>query len=167
MSRKENNMGDKVQQQREKYQFLPRVMHVTPLQECLNQFEELHNEYHDFCNTEPDRYDTLDEYLCDVFTENEIIECLHTLSSCNCCEKHTGKSADDCSHNYPSECECWCRHNRRWIYRCLSKYDSVVREKHDDENNVVVLPSKPKLYIESVNSDTYMKVDKNDYGYWV
>ena len=121
------------------YQYLTRVMHPSPLEECLDQFEEIHSEYHSFCKTEPGIYDTLYDYLRDVFTENELIECLHTLSSCNCCEKHTGKHTESCENKYPRECQCLCRHNRRWIYRCLSKYVSDS-QKHED---------------------------KNDYGYWV
>ena len=97
-------------------------MHPSPLEECLAKFDEIHSEYHSFCKTEPGRYDTLYDYLKEVLTENELIECSHTLSSCNCCERHTGKPTESCENKCPHECQCLCRHNRRWIYRCLSKY---------------------------------------------
>ena len=95
----------------------------------INEFETSHPKYDKTDDT------SFAEYLYHMLNEREMIECLHTLSSCNCCEKHSCDSHElQEGELYLRECKCKCRQSRRHLYRGLYQYANTGTPRQEPLN---------------------------------
>ena len=155
-------------------------------QEAINFLEILQDEV----EKEP-QYDSFTEKLVDNLNEQELGMCLFKLNKCTCCLKHTSQGP-----GFINNCECKCRHFRRWIYRALATYSGkqLVNQKHHTENPECTEPEahepgahepgahEPAAHEKAEHSgddlpdyedvvdeyrDTYLNIDNLEHGYWV
>lgn len=109
-------------------------------QEAIYFLETLQDEV----EKEP-QYDSFTEKLVDNLNEQELGMCLFKLNKCTCCLKHTSQEP-----GFINNCECKCRHYRRWIYRALATYSGkqLVIQKHHTENPECIEPGayEPEAY---------------------
>ena len=127
------------------------------------------------------QYDSFTEKLVDNLNEQELGMCLFKLNKCTCCLKHTSQDP-----GFINNCECKCRHFRRWIYRALATYSGkkIVIQKHHTENPECTEPGayEPEAYEKAEHPsddlpdyedvvdeyrDTYLNIDNLEHGYWV
>ena len=129
------------------------------------------------------QYDSFTEKLVDTLNEKELGMCLFKLNKCTCCLKHTSQDP-----GFINNCECKCRHFRRWLYRALATYsgDQLVIQKHNSvevdccnlydveqpgayqqksEQSADYLPDYEDVVDEY--RDTHLNIDNLKYGYWV
>jgi len=150
-------------------------------QEAINFLEILQDEV----ENEP-QYNSFTEKLVNNLNEQELGLCLFKLNKCTCCLKHTSQGP-----GFINNCECKCRHFRRWIYRALATYSGkqLVIQKHHTENPECIEPGAYEPaehsgddlpdyedvvddlpdYEDVVDEyrDTYLNIDNLEQGYWV
>ena len=142
----------------------------------INEFENSHPKYDKTDDT------SFGEYLAHKLNEHEMIECLHVLSCCNCCEKHTcGSHELQYVELTLPQCMCQCRHYRRHLYRGIYQYANVgtprqdplydyeyeesqpgsVDSESDDEERICPIDQMGKYnkYVENLYRDDIMKPD--------
>ena len=118
----------------------------------INEFETSHPKYDKTDDT------SFAEYLYHMLNEREMIECLHTLSSCNCCEKHSCDSHElQEGELYLRECKCKCRQSRRHLYRGLYQYANTGTPRQEPlneyENDEEELQHQDPLYDYEYEND--------------
>ena len=95
----------------------------------INEFETSHPKYDKTDDT------SFGEYLAHKLNEHEMIECLHVLSCCNCCEKHTcGSHELQYVELTLPQCMCQCRHYRRHLYRGIYQYANTGTPQQEPLN---------------------------------
>jgi len=145
----------------------------------INEFENSHPKYDKTDDT------SFGEYLAHKLNEHEMIECLHVLSCCNCCEKHTcGSHELQYVELTLPQCMCQCRHYRRHLYRGIYQYANTgtpqqnsiydydddeeeesqpgsVDSESDDEERICPIDQMGKYnkYVENLYRDDNMKLD--------
>jgi hypothetical protein len=92
---------------------------------------------------------SLDQYLCDRFSKEDLVTFINNYSKCTCCERHQTNrpcSPSDFvegeakkSNRIENECECSCRHLSRFICRSIidTEESTYQNENYEAVDNLV------------------------------